>query len=197
LSRRSLHCPRTWRFSFTGACVAPLRCGRGFLAGPARDRSGQHPPAGRNNINRQVLGFHLTYCQCPRPILQPWAVHAHRCACGSVPPAPAVFPAAFCPVRVVLKLLDYLAGTLDFKMCPLRGLLWGGHSIRAGGAQFLDRRGVDISCVRALVRRSSSASRSYLQSVRAWSMGNPAADAGLHFFAQATRLDMNLLQSRL
>ncbi len=57
--------------------------------------------------------------------------------------------------------------------------VFGGHSLRRGGAQYLARCGVDVWRIQALARHSGSAILIYLDGVQAESLGNVAAEASL------------------
>jgi hypothetical protein len=57
--------------------------------------------------------------------------------------------------------------------------VWGGDSLRRGGAQYLATSGVDVWRIQALARHSSSAIIGYIESLHAQQLGNLAAEATL------------------
>ena len=135
-------------------------------------------------------------------------VRTHKCACGSVPNAPAVFRPALCLYCTVTGHLERLAQhRLASPTLPLlkessglpaskKGMvativtaahelglatqsasgaeLFGGHSLRVGGIQFLGCCGVEVARIQVLARHSSNATMRYLQGVHAQAMHNVA-----------------------
>ena len=75
--------------------------------------------------------------------------------------------------------------------------VFGGHSLRRGGAQHLARSGVDIWRIQALARHSSSAILLYLHGVQAESLGNIAAEALLGRSLHNVREELEGLRAQL
>ena len=75
--------------------------------------------------------------------------------------------------------------------------LFGGHSLRVGGVQFLGRCGVEAARIHVLARHSSNATMRYLQDVYAQGMHNLAAEAGYNRSLDSLRLEFKLLQARV
>jgi hypothetical protein len=75
--------------------------------------------------------------------------------------------------------------------------VFGGHSLRRGGAQYLARCGVDVWRIQALARHSSSAILVYLDGVHAESLGNIAAEASLGRSLQNVREELDGLRAQL
>jgi hypothetical protein len=75
--------------------------------------------------------------------------------------------------------------------------VFGGHSLRRGGAQYLARSGVDIWRIQALARHSSSAILLYLDGIHAESLGNMAAEASLGRSLQSVREELEGLRAQL
>ena len=75
--------------------------------------------------------------------------------------------------------------------------LFGGHSLRVGGIQFLGRCGVEVARIQVLARHSTSATLRYLQDAHAHAMNNVAAEAGLHRTLESLKEELKLLQSRV
>jgi hypothetical protein len=75
--------------------------------------------------------------------------------------------------------------------------IFGGHSLRRGGAQFLARSGVDVWRIQALARHSGSAILLYLDGVHAESLGNIAAEAYLGRDLSNVRDELKALRAKL
>jgi hypothetical protein len=75
--------------------------------------------------------------------------------------------------------------------------VWGGHSLRRGGAQYLARCGVDVWRIQALARHSGSAILLYLDGVHAESLGNIAAEASLGRDLTNVREELSALRAQL
>jgi len=75
--------------------------------------------------------------------------------------------------------------------------LWGGHSMRIGGVQFLGKSGVEVSRIQALARHSSNAILGYLQGTHAQAITNVAAEAGLSRSLAALQQELQALQTQV
>ncbi len=74
---------------------------------------------------------------------------------------------------------------------------FGGQPLRRGGAQYLARCGVDIWCIQAFARHSSSAILIYLDGVHRETLGNIAAEASLGRSVQKVREELDGLRAQL
>ena len=75
--------------------------------------------------------------------------------------------------------------------------IFGGHSLRRGGAQYLARCGVDAWRIQALARHSGSAILLYLDGIHAESLGNIAAEASLGRDLNNVREELKALRAQL
>ena len=75
--------------------------------------------------------------------------------------------------------------------------LWGGHSMRIGGVQYLGKSGVEVSRIQALARHSSTAIHGYLQGTHAQAMTNVAAEAGFSRSLASLQQELQALQTHV
>jgi hypothetical protein len=75
--------------------------------------------------------------------------------------------------------------------------LWGGHSMRIGGVQYLGRSGVEVARIQALARHSSNAIHGYLQDTHAKAISNMAAEAGFSRSLASLQRELQSLQTQL
>lgn len=75
--------------------------------------------------------------------------------------------------------------------------LWGGHSMRIGGVQYLGKSGVEVSRIQALARHSSSAILGYLQGTHAAAITNVAAEAGFSRSLASLQQELQALQTQV
>ena len=109
------------------------------------------------------------------------------------PTKAGTFPSKFAMVATIVAAATHLH--LD-TTCNGKQV-WGGHSLRRGGAQYLAKNGVDIWRIQALARHSSSAILLYLDGVHAESLGNIAAEAYLGRDLNNVRDELNALRAQL
>ena len=75
--------------------------------------------------------------------------------------------------------------------------LWGGHSMRIGGVQYLGRSGVEVARIQALARHSSNAIHGYLQGTHAEAITNVAAEAGFSRSLVALQRELQSFQTQV
>jgi len=75
--------------------------------------------------------------------------------------------------------------------------LYGGHSWRRGGAQYLARAGVEIWRIQALARHSSGAILGYIENAHIPALAGIAAEAALGRSLAAVRLELDLLREQV
>jgi hypothetical protein len=109
------------------------------------------------------------------------------------PTAKGRFPTKFCMIGTIVS----AATKLDLEINLGNKPVFGGHSLRRGGAQYLARSGVDVWRIQALARHSSSAILLYLDGVHADSLGNIASEASLGRSLFNVREELGALRAQL
>ena len=103
------------------------------------------------------------------------------------------FPTKFCMIGTIVS----AATKLNLETLLDNEPVFGGHSLRRGGAQYLARCGVDIWRIQALARHSSSAILLYLDGVHADSLGNIASEVSLGRSLANVREELDALRAQL
>jgi hypothetical protein len=100
--------------------------------------------------------------------------------------------------RGVVHTIASLMGQLGLPSHSASGApLWGGHSMRIGGVQYLGKSGVEVARIQALARHSSNAILGYLQGIHAEAMTNVAAEAGFSRSLASLQLELQALQTQV
>ena len=97
----------------------------------------------------------------------------------------------FCAKQAMVDTIVAAAALLGLQTrSPAGTEVWGGHSLRRGGAQYLAQQGIDTWRIQALARHSSSAILAYLEEANLVSLRGLSTDAALGRSLESVRKEL-------